>query len=131
MANLSEDAMFKALLKNKPPQNAQTAQKTQVAAKKETLQTVPAAQKINAPIREKALENPPPAAPVDTYKNENPGTQSQDIKPAQNDIILESIKNLTASVNTMQGLMKTVIVPVLALILIVGVGIIILIKTKL
>jgi len=91
--SMSEDDLFKTLLKRKP--------ETQAQVWKEAERTVP------EPKYEKPVEtNPPP--------------RSVDIEP-----IVESIRNLTASVNTLYGLVKTVIVPVLVLILIVGIAILV------
>ena len=38
MSSVSEDAMFKALLKNKPEPKPQVAQKTEIQVRRETLQ---------------------------------------------------------------------------------------------
>jgi hypothetical protein len=106
MSNMSEDALFKALLKNKPP--AQAAPKPQVPIRKEPAKPIP-----------------PPAPPVETYEERPVAEVRHEIAPLQPDAVAESIKNLTANVNMIYGLMKTIIVPVLVLILIVGIGILI------
>lgn len=100
MANsMSEEQLFKTLLKNKP--------EAQVPVKKEVLKAVPAAQPVEIhEKKEPAFETPP--------------VETLDIEP-----VVESLKNLTDRVNTMYGLIKTVIVPVLVLILIVGIAILI------
>ncbi|MCZ7355733.1 MAG: hypothetical protein O8C66_02860 [Candidatus Methanoperedens sp.] len=103
MSNMSEDALFKALLKNKPP--VQAAPKPQV--------------------RKEPVKPVPPAPPVETYEEKPVVEVRHEIAPLQADAVAESIKNLTANVNMIYGLMKTVIVPVLVLILIVGIGILI------
>lgn len=115
MSSMSEEDLFKTLLKNKPPQKIQIGQKTQVPVRIEIIKPVPAAQ------------------PVETYEKESPVIQTPviqtyktpDVNPLENELVVESIKNLTASVNTMHGLMKSVIVPVLVLILIVEIMVLI------
>ena len=109
MSNMSEDALFKALLKNKPPQ---TAQKPQVPVKKEVVK--PPAPKVEVYEKEAVYEKPAPV--VETRITPT-------VPPLQNDQVLDSIKNLNASVNMVHGLMKTVLLPVLVLILIIGVAI--------
>jgi uncharacterized phage-associated protein len=99
--SMSEEELFKTLLKKKP--------EAQIPVKKEVLKAVPAAQPFE--VHEK--KEPVIETPVETL----------DIEP-----VVDSLKNLTASVNMMYGLVKTVIVPVLVLILIVGIAI--LLKAK-
>jgi hypothetical protein len=108
MANtMSEDALFKALLKNKPPQK-QTPK--------------PPAAPQPAPIKETFKA----AAPqVEIHEMETPVIETQPVKSHDTDQVVESIKNLTSSVNMMYGLMKTVITPVLVLILIIGIAILV------
>jgi hypothetical protein len=139
MPSMSEDALFKALLKNKPQQNAQAEKKTEVPVKsvpkapmgaassedamykallrnKPAQQSTPLAQK-SQPVRTEPI--PVPQA-INTYKEpvvEAPVSPA--VAPVQADQVEESIKNLTVSVNTVQGLLKTAII-VLVLILIVG-----------
>ncbi|MCX9009498.1 MAG: hypothetical protein OIN66_00105 [Candidatus Methanoperedens sp.] len=93
----SEDALYKALLKNKP-------QQSQVQKAPPVRTETPAPQVHTEPVIE-AAAIPPTAAPA----------------PAQEQIdqVAESIKNLTASVNLVYGLMKTAVI-VMILILIVG-----------
>ncbi len=136
---MSEDAVFKALLKNKPQQNAQAEKKTEAPVKsvpkaptsaassedamyKALLRNKPAQQQ--APLAQKSqpvrTEPVPAQQTASAYKEpviEAPVSPA--VAPVQADQIEESIKNLTASVNTVQGLMKTAII-VLVLILIVG-----------
>ncbi|MDP2765993.1 MAG: hypothetical protein Q8O41_00855, partial [Candidatus Methanoperedens sp.] len=73
---------------------------------KEALRTVTAAQPVEEkPVIETAITPP--------------------IKPMETELVVESIKNLNASVNMMYGLIKTVIVPVLVLILIIGIALLV------
>jgi hypothetical protein len=100
MANsMSEEQLFKTLLKKKP--------EAQVPVRKEVLKTVPAAQ------------------PVEIHEKKEPVIETPPVEPLDIEPVVESLKDLTASVNTMYGLIKTVIVPVLVLILIVGIAILI------
>ncbi|WP_143311904.1 hypothetical protein [Candidatus Methanoperedens nitratireducens] len=136
---MSEDAVFKALLKNKPQQNTQAEKKNEAPVKsvpkastsasssedamyKALLRNKPAQQ--HAPLAQKPqpVKTEPVPAPhaVSTYKEpvvEAPVIPA--VVPVKTDQIEESLKNLTASVNTVQGLLKTAII-VLVLILIVG-----------
>ncbi len=93
---MSEDQLFKALLKKKPEE---------VPVKKEPQRPVPAAQ------------------PVEVYKEKEQVIETPPVKPLETELIVEEIKNLNSSVNMMYGLIKTVIVPVLVFILIVGIAI--------
>ncbi len=102
MAPMSEDQLFKAILKKKP--------EAQVPVKKEPPKPVPVAQPVEFHEEKKPVVEIPPAIPPETEH------------------MTEEIKNLTSSVNMMYGLIKTVIVPVLVLILIVGIAI--LLKAK-
>ncbi len=107
MANtMSEDALFKALLKNKPPQKP--IQKPPVAQPEPKKETFKAA-----------------APPVEIHETETPVIETRPVKSNDTDQIAESIKNLTSSVNMMYGLMKTVITPVLVLILIIGIALLV------
>ncbi|VVB85186.1 Uncharacterised protein [uncultured archaeon] len=141
MPSMSEDALFKALLKNKPQQNTQAEKKTDVPVKtvpkaptsaassedamyKALLKNKPAQQ--STPLVKKSLpvKTEPVPAPqeVSAYREPaveaavSPAVAVAPVKAAQ---IEESIKNLTTSVNMVQGLLKTAII-VLVLILIVG-----------
>lgn len=100
MANMSEDALFKALLKNKPQ-----AQK-------------PVAQQI--PVR-KEVQRPVAAPPAEIYEKKEPVIEKIPVKSIEPDLVVEQIKNLTASVNMTYGLIKTLIAPVMVLMLIVGI----------
>ena len=100
MANsMSEDALFKALLKNKPQQQ------------------VPVRKEVQKPAHE--------AQPAESYEEKEPVIETPPVKPLEIERVEESLKNLTSSVNMMYGLIKTVIVPVLVLILIVGIAILV------
>ncbi len=139
MPSMSEDAVFKALLKNKPQQNTQAEKKTEAPIKsvpkaptsaassedamyKALLRNKPAQQ--NAPLAQKSqpvrTEPIPAQQAASAYKEpvvEAPVSPA--VAPVQADQFEESIKNLTTSVNTVQGLLKTAII-VLVLILVVG-----------
>ncbi|MCE8425514.1 MAG: hypothetical protein J5U17_07020 [Candidatus Methanoperedens sp.] len=100
---MSEDALFKALLKNKP---------------------VTSAPRPQAPVRKEPVKpvlQAPPAPPVETHDIERPAPEvriTKDMNPVQTELILESIKNLNASVNAINGVIKSMILPVMILILI-------------
>ncbi|KPQ44766.1 MAG: hypothetical protein MPEBLZ_00652 [Candidatus Methanoperedens nitroreducens] len=109
MANMSEDALFKALLKNKPPQQP---------PKPPVAQSVP----------RKEVPGPSPAAqPVERYQHEEPQPQIERItpvaKPVNLEPVVDSINRLNSSVNIIYGLMKNVIVPVLILTLVISIAI--------
>lgn len=97
--SMSEDDLFKALLKKKPEERKPIAKPPQ--------RTAPVAPPIPPiEIQEKVIETP-------------------QVKPQETEVVVEAIKNLNASVNMIHGLVKTVIVPVLVLILIVGIAILV------
>jgi len=96
----SEDAMFKALLHNKPP-----AQVPRQQAKVEPVQTAPPVARVQQEPVVITQVSPPPVIKFEP--------------------VVDSINNLTASVNQIHGLMKTIVVPVMILILLVGIGILI------
>ncbi len=106
--SMSEEDLFKTLLRKKPE-----AQMPQVA------------QKAQVPLRKEAVKPVPVAQPAETYEKTEPVIEKPPVKPPDIEPVAESIKNLTASVNLMYGLIKTVIVPVLVLILIVGIAILV------
>lgn len=97
----SEDAMFKALLHNKPPAPAQKPQ-----PRYEPVQQAPQP----APVRQEPVVITQPVPPPQVVK----------LEP-----VIDSINNLTASVNQFHGLIKTIVVPVIILILLIGIGILI------
>ncbi len=141
MSSVSEDAMFKALLKNKPEPKPQVAQKTEAQVRRENtpkpgsedamykaLLNRPQKQIIQKP---QVKESAPVAQVIAEPKIEVPVVETrvaQSVKPAETEAIVESIKTLNASVNMVHGILKTVIVPVLVLILLIGTAI--LIKAK-
>lgn len=113
MANMSEDALFKALLKNKPPQQPP---KPPVVA-----QSVP----------RKEVPRPAAAPPVERYQVEEPVIEPKVIpvvKPMNLEPVVDSINRLNSSISMIHGMMKTIVTPILILILIVSIGI--LIQTK-
>lgn len=91
---MSEEEMFKRLSTNKPEAEIQ-----QEDEQIQEAQDIPAAQTDH----EKPVIETPPVI---------------ELEP-----VVESIKNLNASVTVMYGLIKTVVVPVLLLILVVGLAI--------
>ncbi len=139
--SMNEDAMFKALLKNKPQQ--QKTPQTQVV--KEVKPAAPPAKPSYAKNSEDAmfqvlLKNKPqqqqkspviseaPLAPVIAYEKEEPVVETRiepvvtaAVNPVQNTYSSESIDKLTSSVNMVYGLLRTITF-VLVLILIVGIA---------
>ena len=113
MANMSEDALFKALLKNKPPQQPPKPPVAQSIPRKEVPRPSPAAQ----PVERQQYEEPPVETKVTPVA-----------KPANLEPVVDSINRLNSSVNMIYGLMKNVIVPVLILTLVISIAI--LIKSK-
>jgi hypothetical protein len=103
----SEDALFKAILKNKPQQPLKPMA---VPVKKELSRPVPPpVEERPEPVIEKIIPPPPPKI---------------DLEP-----VTESINRLNFTLNQIHGTIKTIIVPILALILIVAIGILILSKS--
>lgn len=101
----SEDALFKALLKNKPPQQPPKPQAAPV--KKDIPRSLPV-EAIPEPVIERFT--PPPKI---------------DLEP-----VIDSINCLNSTLNQIHGTIKTIIVPILALILVVAIGILILSKSS-
>lgn len=97
----SEDAMFKALLHNRPAPPAQKPQ-ARVEPKPEPMQ--PQAAQVQEPVVITQV-SPPPVVTMEP--------------------VVDSINNLTTSVNQLQSLMKTTVLPVIILILLVGIGILV------
>lgn len=97
----SEDAMYKALLHNRP---APPVQKPQIKVEPvpEPIQT--AAAYVQEPVMIKQAS----PSPVMTFEP-----------------VVDSINNLNSSVNQLQSLMKTTVLPVIILMLLVGIGILI------
>jgi hypothetical protein len=113
MATMSEDALFKALLKNKPPQQ----------------QPKPAAAQ-NIPVRD-APRPSPAAQPVERYQIEEPQIETKTtpvVKPMDLEPVVDSIDRLNSSVNMIYGLVKNIIAPVFILILVTSIAM--LIRTK-
>jgi len=99
----SEDALFKALLKNKPQQPLKPMA---VPVKKELSRPVPPQVEARPePVIERIIPPPPPKI---------------DLEP-----IIDSIIRLNSTLNQIHGTIKTTIVPILALILVVAIGILI------
>ncbi len=143
MSSMSEDAVFKAILKNKPQQNVQTEQKAQA---RKDLKTPASAASSDDAMYKVLLKNKPVQQNVlpeqkvitDTAQNiiaphainisEVPIVETginPAVNPMQYTIIAESINNLTAKVGMVHRLLKTVIVPVIVLILIVLIAILV------
>jgi hypothetical protein len=98
----SEDALFKALLKNKPPQ--QPLKPMAVPVKNEFPRPVPPPVEARPePVIERII--PPPKI---------------DLEP-----VIDSIIRLNSTMNQIYGTIKTIIIPILALILVVAIGILI------
>ena len=107
MANMSEDALFKALLKNKPPQQS---------PKPIVAQSIP----------RKEIPRPAEAPPVERYQVAEPVIEPKIIpvvQPVNMEPVVDSINRLNSTINMMNGMIKTIITPVLILILIVSIGI--------
>lgn len=107
MANMSEDALFKALLKNKPPQQPPKPVAAQSIPRKET-------------------PRPAEAPPVERYQVAEPVIEPKIIpvvQPVNMEPVVDSINRLNSTINMMNGMIKTIITPVLILILIVSIGI--------
>jgi len=103
MATYSENDLFKALLKNKPTQQPPKP----AAPRKE----------VPGPI--------PPAQPAFQKQEQVIETRvvSPPVKPVDLEPVIESINRLNSNINQMHGMIKTMIVPVLVLILVVAIGI--------
>jgi hypothetical protein len=109
MATMSEDALFKALLKNKPPQQP---------PKPPVAQSVP----------RKEIPRPVAAPPVERYQVEEPPIEPKIapvVKPVNLEPVVDSIDRLNSSINMIHGMMKNIVAPILILILIVSIGILI------
>jgi hypothetical protein len=143
--SMDEDAMFKALLKNKPqPKQAaakeikevpvQPARLPATAARgsedamyKTLLYNRPPASAPKPPVRVEPGYEPIEPAPQTPMVQQEPVVMTQVSPPpaVKLEPVVDSIDNLTASVNQIHGLMKTIVLPVLILILIAGIGILI------
>jgi hypothetical protein len=158
MANMSEDALFKALLKNKPgsqpAQQEQTAPKQEVPVKREPVRSSSGAGSEDAMYKALLRNKPPqqqysqPAKPIPP-KPVVTAPVREEIRPVvqaapvethqpqrtvisddarQTERVVESINKLTTSVNQIHTMLKNVIVPILILVVVVGVGIAILVS---
>ncbi len=146
--SMNEDAMFKALLKNRPQQ-----QKTsQTPVVKEIKPAAPPAKPTYAknsedamfqvllknkpqPLQKSPVRSEAPPAPVIAFEKEEHVLETridqvvtpainQVINPAQNIYSSESIDKLTSSINMVYRLLKT-ITSILILILVVGIAVLI------
>ena len=141
---MDEDAMFKALLKNKPApkqpvaneikqapvQPAKPPQSSRMPAKgsedamfKALLHNKPAAQKPQVRVEPK----PEPIQLQAAQVQQEPVVITQVSPPPVITIepVIDSINNLTANVNQLQSLLKTTVLPIIILILLVGIGILV------
>jgi tetrahydromethanopterin S-methyltransferase subunit B len=133
--SMNEDAMFKALLKNKPqqPKTSHTpianevqsvVAKPSFSKNSEETQTLQKIQARQDPIRAPA---PEPVHKIEERVTQVSEEVTPTINPIQNTDASESIKKLASSMNIAYGLLKTAVI-VLVLILIVGIAILIKLK---
>ena len=139
---MDEDAMFKALLKNKPQPKQPAAREIKEEPARPPVRAAATAARGSEDAMFKALlHNKPPApVPKQQAKVEPVQTAPQDMRVQQEPVVItqvspppviklepivDSINNLTASVNQIHGLMKTIVMPVMILTLLVGIGILI------
>jgi hypothetical protein len=150
MANMSEDALFKALLKNKPgsqPAQQQSAPKPEVPVKREPVRSSGGAGSEDAMYKALLRNKPPqqqysqqakpvPPKPVVTAPvreetrhpvqaapieiHQLPRTVISD-DARQTERVVESLNKLTTSVNQIHTLLKNVIIPILILAVVVGI----------
>lgn len=108
----SEDVMFSVLLKNNPvKENKPPAEEP----------GVPAEEVVEKSTAAEPEEKPQSVPPVETEELQGTEKAAVSHASANTEIDPDLIVNLTASVNMMYGLLRTVIAPVLILILIVGI----------
>ena len=100
----SEDAMYKALLHSRPAPPVQKPQ-VRVEQRPEPMQPTPHAAYVQQEPVEIMPASPPPVMTLEP--------------------VVDSINDLTASVNQLQSLIKTTVLPVIILILLVGIGILV------
>ena len=139
---MDEDAMFKALLKNKPqPKQPVAREIKEEPARPPVRPPAPAARGSEDAMFKALLHNKPPApVPRQQVKVEPVQTAPQVARVQQEPVVItqvspppvvklepvvDSINNLTANVIQIHGLMKSIVVPVIILILLVGIGILI------
>ncbi len=133
---MDEDAMFKALLKNKPAPKQPANEIKQEPVRPPAAR--PPAAKGSEDAMYRALLHSKPTVPKPQVKAEPVQSQAAPVKqepvviaqptppPEVNfEPVVDSINDLKASVNQINNLMKTMVLPVLVLILIVGVVILI------
>jgi hypothetical protein len=115
---MDEDAMFKALLNNKPKQT--------ISKNANEVPAQPPRPPVPVPKQQAKVE-PAHTAPQVARVEQEPVVITQANPPpvVKLEPVVDSINNLTASVNQIHGLMKTIVVPVMILILLVGIGILI------
>ncbi len=142
---MDEDAMFKALLKNKPQPKqpvakeikeapvqparppATAARGSEDAMYKALLHNRPPTPAPKPPARVEPVYEPVQPAPQVAMVQQEPVVMTQISPPplVKLEPVVDSINNLTAIVNQIHGLIKTIVVPVMILILLVGIGILI------
>ncbi|HEY9246826.1 MAG TPA: hypothetical protein VIO11_08275 [Candidatus Methanoperedens sp.] len=144
MSSMSEDALFKAILTNKHQQKTESGQKIEPPIRKEVRENIPKSGSEDAMFKVLLRNKPQQQMSQAVVKESIPAPQTppqpgiqepempvletksaQNVDPAQMDEVIQSINSLTASVNIIQGLVRTLIVPLLVLILIVGAAILI------
>ncbi len=138
---MDEDAMFKALLKNKPQPKQQAAREIKEEPARPPAARPPAVKGSEDAMYRALLHNKPPApkpqvkvepvqpAPQAAPVMQEPIVIAQPTQPPEMNFepVVDSINDLKASMNQIHNLLKTMVLPVLVLILVVGV--VILIKT--
>lgn len=102
----SEDALFKALLKNKPPQQPPKPPAAPVQKRELAGPVSPRVEVRTEPVIERII--PPPKIDLDP--------------------VVDSINRLNSTLNQIHVTIKSTIVPILALFLVVAIGILILSK---
>lgn len=132
---MDEDAMFKALLKNKPAPKQPAAREIREDPAKPPER--PPAVKGSEDAMYRALLHNKPLAPKPQIKAEpvQPAPQAAAVKepiviaqppPEMNfEPVVDSINDLKTSLNQIHNLLKTMVLPVMVLILIVGIVILI------
>ncbi len=116
MANMSEDALFKAILKNKPGQVPSKPESRPVQVPPKPQVATPKKESPPQPVEKYVMEEPP-------VEKKNPPVAKLDLEP-----VVASINNLNSSVNMVYGIMKTVIAPLLILILVISIAMLVRIR---
>jgi len=142
---MDEDAMFKALLKNKPQPKqpvakeikeapvqpsrppATAASGSEDAMYKALLHNRPQAHAPKPPVRVEPRYEPVQQVPQEAMVKQEPVVITQVSPPpvVKLEPVIDSINNLTASMIQIHSLMKTIVVPVMILTLLIGIGILI------